>query len=568
MKGSKALYEMIKQYGVKYVFGMDSPELFYQEIDRSEVTPILIHHEAMGALMADGYARVTFRPGICCGNQGAGVSNLVTGLIESYNSSIPVIALAQAVPTYFEGKNAAQEFDQVSVFKPITKWVADIHDANRIPEIVRRAFRLATGGRPGPVVLNIHEDVLEQETESEIYAEPDFATVPGKRFAPDPEKIKAAAKLLVEAERPCIIAGGGVISSQAWNELIQVAELLGAPVATTIMGKGAIPEDHPLSAGPIGSYIVGKYGRGKIAKKIIQESDVVLLVGTKTHQMSTCKWTAPSPSSRIIHMDVDINEIGRNYKTEIGIIADAKLGLAELYNVLNKMISKQHVKKGSRVDELNKLKEEWRKLNKPGAISDEAPIRLERLMKEISEFIDRDTIVSCDAASASAWAASHLFVLGTGRMLIQPRGQGALGMGLPLALGAKIGAPDKKVFCILGDGGFLCGQVQELETASRYGLNVVVFILNNKCYGWQKVEEEFLWGKSVETDFLDIDFGEVARVFKCWGTRVEKPSEIKDAIKRALDSGKPAVIDVVVGRTKETLFKQYATVDIFEKAVP
>ncbi len=559
--GAKILYDSLVAYDVKYIFGMDSPEPLYEVIERNgrKIKPVLIHHEAMGALMATGYAEVAFKPGICCGDRGAGVTNLVTGIGEAWKSSVPVIAIGGGTQIQSEDKNAAQDLDQVGLFKPITKAVIDVRDSTRFAEIVRRAFRIATSGRPGPVFLNVRPDALEDEAgKQDVYAEEEYSKVPGARIAPDPEKTVEAAKMLLAAERPCIIAGGGALMSQAWEELRQLAELMHIPVATTIMAKGVFPETHPLSLGAIGAYISGKAGHGAIANKVVKESDVVLIVGSRTDEMSTLGWRYPSHDSKIIHIDIDPNEIGRNYRTQVGIVADAKLGLAALYGVLKAMKDKETVKKAPRVEQIEKLRREWWERNLQAMNDDSTPIRSQRLYKEIREFVDENTIVVSDASQASAWAASHLESLSVGKTFVQPRGLGALGMALPLALGAQIAEPGKRVFCIAGDGGFMVGQTQELETALRYGLNVVVFVLNNQTLGGNTLVEETLWHSyNHEAHFSNVDFAKVAQGFGCWGKSVEDPKEIRATVQEALRANSPALIDVKMGfATKEILADQ------------
>lgn len=570
MSGGKALYETLRKYDVEYLFGMGSPEGLFAEINLDEVKPITVHHEEMGAHMADGYARVSYKPGICCGNQGAGVSNLVTGLAEAYKSSIPVVALAQAVPLRSVGKNGVQELDQAPTFKTVTKWVGEVHDASRIPEFVKRAFRVATTGRPGPAMLHFHEDQLAEQGDYVISAEKEYARVPAERVAPDKGKIRAAAELLVRADSPCILAGGGVIQSQAWAELIELAELLMIPVATTIMGKGSIPETHPLSVGGTALYIGGKYGRGSVANKIVSESDTVLLIGTRTQEMSTSHWTVPNPESTIIHIDIDPEEIGRNYQTAVGIVADAKLAIGELVSTIMRMKTKRT--ESPRAKEIKRLLKEWRDLNAPYENSDSVPVKPQRLMKELKSFIDNNTVVVSDVSTSSAWAASHLDSVTTGRTLIQPRGIGVLGAGFPLAVGAKLGAPRKKVICIAGDHAFMCGGVAELETAARYKIPVVTVILNNSALGWDKLYDEYFYGtkgrlNSAINDLTDVDYSRVAKAFGCWGRKIEKAGELSDALKEAFEVGKPAIIDVPIGRTPQTLKGQCMTVGYFERFI-
>ena len=565
--GAKVLHEVLLDHGVEYVIGMDSPEPFYEVVarEKQKIKPILIHHEAMGALMATGYAETSFKPGICTGDVGAGSTNLVTGIAEAYKSSQPVVILSGGSPVDTEDKNPAQGIDQVTLFQSITKASIDVRDPNKIDKFVREAFKIATSGRPGPVFLNLRPEALEEgEIDYKSRPEIQFSTIPAVRVTPRQDAIDNAAKLLLSAERPCIIAGGGAMMSQCGDELIKLAELLQIPVTTTIMAKGLFPETHELSLGAIGAYITGKVGHGVISKTIVEEADVVLLIGTKTDEMSTTGWRYPKPDSKIIHIDIDPVEIGRNYDTKVAIVADAKMALISLYNTIKN--SKNKGNGSSRVQKILKLEKQWEETNREGSISDRIPIRMHRLIAEIEKFVDKDTIVASDASQCSAWAASHIKAKSKNpsKSFLQPRGLGALGMAVPLSLGAQLAEPDKRVFCINGDGGFLVGQVQELETALRYELNTVTFILNNQVLGGNTIVEEMIMNNyDHEANFTNIDFAKVAEGFGCCGITVERPGEIEEAIKQALNCGKPALIDVKLGfGTKELLRDQFEVVSL------
>ena len=548
LKGAEALYRLLREYGVKYLFGMDSPESLYQAVQRDEMHPITVHDERSAAHMADGYARVSFRPGICTAIHGPGVTNLITGLAEAYVSCIPVIGLVSAVDSELVGKHSIQELDQVSLLRPVTKWTVRVENADRLPELVRMAFRLATTGKPGPVVLNLTNNALEKNlgktTSATLKAKPEFGSVPAIRIAADPDRILRAVELLLQATKPCIVAGGGVIQSQAWKELIELAELLALPVATTMLGKGSIPDSHYLSVGVMGTYTSGTTGRGRVANKLVVESDVVLLIGTQTDQVDTTEWTVPSPDSTIIHIDLDPEEIGRNYTTTLGIVADAKLALIQLVHVVKERLSK-HRKESPRIQQIAKLVQEWRDTIASDWNSTKTPINPQRLMKELQTFIDSTTIVATDASYSSLWALSHLEFANPGRRFVGPRGLGIIGPGLPLALGAKLAAPQQRVICITGDGGFGYSY-SDLETAARYNIPVIILVLNNRMLGFQKHYEQTIYGKAIECDFTDINFGQLAEVLNCTGVRIETPAEIQPALKTAIKTNVPSVIDVII----------------------
>ncbi len=548
MKGAESLCQLLKGYGVRFLFGMDSPESVYQELDREEIHPITVHDERAAAHMADGYARVSFRPGICTAIHGPGVTNLITGLAEAHACCVPVIGLVSAVDAELLGKHSIQELDQVSLLKPVTKWVTRVETPDRLPELVRKAFRVATSGRPGPVVLNLAYSALEKnhakDSAANLTVEHEFCTVPSMRIAPNPDGIMKAADLLLRANNPCVVAGGGVIQSQAWNELIHLAELLAMPVATTMMGKGAIPDTHYLSVGVVGSYTGGTVGRGRVANRIVIESDVVLLIGTQTEQADTADWTIPCAGSTVIHIDIDPDEIGRSFPTTVGIVADARLALEQLVHIVEQKVPKKRVE-SPRMKQIAQLLQEWRDTIAPEWNSAKTPINPQRVMKELQRFIDSETIVATDASYSSLWVLSHIDFPNPGRCFVGPRGLGVVGSGLPLALGAKLAAPEKRVILLTGDGG-LFYSCSELETAARYEIPLTVIVLNNRILGFLKHYEQVLYGKAVECDFLDVDFGQLAEALKCHGTRIDKPDEIGTAIQEALEARQPAVIDVVV----------------------
>lgn len=534
MTVEQAICEILSQYGVPYVFGMN----IYTDLDTSRTRPINIHSEAAAILMAYGFARVSGRPGVAAINR-AGSPNTVMGLAEAYNSSGPVIVLQDGQPLSAEGRNGLYAHDQVGFMKTVSKWIADVTVTSRAPDILRRAFRIATSGRPGPVVLNLRPG--EEEIEAQLGAEPACTVFPSVRPEPSRALIQEVAELISGAERPCIVAGGGVILSRAWDELRDLAELTQMPVATTISGKGSFSEHHPLSAGCTGGIQGGWLGRGRVAERVVKDSDLVLLIGTRTNQMATSSWTVPDPSATIIHVDIDPAEIGRNYSTRLGIVADAKTAMVALSTALR---SRGFTPTCSRTEEIREAMEEWQRDNEPMATSEAVPINPGRLIREIRPFVDSNTILVSDGSSPFMWASSHIPV-DAGTTFISPRGTGAIGTGLPMAIGAKLAAPEKRVICFEGDGGLMCGILAELETAARYGLDIVVVVFNNGTYLHEKIRMRGPLAE--EMDFLPgIDFAAIARGLCCEGIRVERPGEIGDAMRTALASHRPTLLDVVL----------------------
>ncbi len=534
------LSKILIEYGVPQLFGMR----IYPDMDPGRIQPMNIHYETSAGLMASGYARVSGKPGVITLNR-PGTMNIIMALTEAWNSSVPIIVLMDGLAAKNEGKHSLYEQKQIEMVSPVVKWLGDIHDLKQAPEMLRKAFRIATTGRPGPVVLNIRGvgSIMspEQQIDDEPYAEAQYASCPAHRVEPDPRSIKEAVNELGRAKRPCIIAGGGVNLSRAWDELKEVAEFCQMPVATTISGKGAFPERHPLSAGPTGNVVGGRLGRARVAEQIVKNSDLVLLVGSRTNEMATSRWTVPDPKSTVVHIDIDPEEIGRNYRTEVGIVADAKAALKSLSRALK---SSHYKPKETRAGEIKQLLGRWEEDNAAASSSERVPIHPARLMREVRQFMGPNTILVSDGSSPFMWATSHTFVE-AGPTFITPRGTGAIGTGLPMAIGAKLGAPNKNVICFEGDGGLMCGIISELEMAARYNIGFVLVVFNNGCFLLEKnhIKDSPL---KEEMSFLPgLNFANIAREFKCEGIRVERPEEIHPAIEKGLKSGKPTLVDVV-----------------------
>jgi len=429
------------------------------------------------------------------------------------------------------------------VFDEITKWTVTIDQVDQIYPLIRRAFEVATMGRPGPVVVILRDEEVFKEADVEIKMEPEYTRYPALRIGPNQESVQKAASLLAKAERPIIYAGTGVIMSQAWDELNELAELLGAPVTTTLQAKGVFPDTHPLSVG-VGGFRCGYQGlRGVVANSFIVESDVALIIGTKMGWFTAFNFSGTN--TKLIQIDVDPFEVGKNHPVEIGIVGDAKLSLRALVKALKSYTSKKKLEDLLIVKEIKKRLKEWRDIASADMDSDAVPIKVARVMKELRFFIDKNTIVCLDGSTASVWGASHLDALTPGRTFVQPRGCAALGFIVPMALGVKVGVPEKRVFCVVGDGsfGYIIG---ELETAVRNNLNVVYIVINNLCWGWEKRSIEEVFGETIH--FLDnapiANYGKVMEAMGGYGDLIERPEKIREAIARAIESNKPAALDI------------------------
>lgn len=531
----------LKMYGVTHLFGMEDPIQIVHALDDTAVKAITIRDEKHGAIMAHGYAKATNKPGVCTSTFGPGATNLITGLLEAQKSSIPIIAFVQEIPMKNRERHASSEIDHAAALSPFVKWIGRIELPERAAEITRHAFRIATSGRPGPVVVLCPSDVMSMPVDAPAFVEPDYTAFPATRVRPSRAQIERAAELLLGAERPILVAGGGVIISEAWRELVALAERLSIPVATTMNGKGAIPDDHPLSAGVLGTSTGGRYGRGKIANALLAEADVALVVGSRNGQICTFNWTLPKPETSIIHIDIDPVEIGRNFAVAAPVVGDAREALIDL----TETIGSRRGRAQDPAPRLAALRKDWSEEVAEVFSSDQVPIRPERLLREISSRVDADTIVVTDASYVTGWAMSHIDTPQDGRAMISPRGTGGIGWSLPAALGAKLADPHKKVVCITGDGAFAY-VFNELETAARYQVPVVVVVFNNATLGFQRHFEEKVYGSYRECDLLDVDHAALARTLHCQGERVTNPADIGPALDRALAANRTYVIDVVI----------------------
>ncbi|MDG6995315.1 MAG: thiamine pyrophosphate-binding protein [Nitrososphaerota archaeon] len=543
--GGHAVARLLKEYKVEFMFGQPGGQTLQIYDGIYELAPsirhIMAHDEKSAVFMADGYARLSFKPGVCDATVGPGTTNMLSGIAEAYGNSIPLIAITSDVQSKYAGKGVSQECDQLAVLRPFTKASFRVDRTERIPEFVRRAFSISVNGRPGPVHLDFPEDVLQGKSDfkNSLFAEADCSSYPGRRVAPEKSRIAEAVRLIQDAERPVVLCGGGTILSQAWDEVVELAELLGSPVATTITGKGSIPENHPLAFGPI-----GRQGYREPADKVVEESDVLIAVGCKFAQISTDNWTLISSSTKIIHIDIDPSEIGRVYPVAVGITADSKLGLRALIDALNLSYSKGRISRSGWFGMMEKARKEWTNSASSLLNSDSIPIKPERVVKEIRNILSPESVFVSDTSFTGAFTACYFDVLEAGRTFYQQRGMAGIGGGLPAAIGAKCAVGEKMVIGMGGDGSFAY-HVSELETARRHSLQVIYVISDNGSLGWIRYLQEKIFSKRViSTRFGAIDFAKVAEGYGCFGRLVERPSEIRSAIEEGIRSGLPSVIHV------------------------
>jgi len=546
LSGGQLVVEMLKAYGVRYVFGVpgDTSLPFYDALEqadrRGEIFHVLARDERSAAYMADVYARVSFHPAVCEGPSGAGATYLASGLAEAHASSIPVIAVTSDTPVDLEDRNALTALDQPALFTPITKRTSLVKQAARIPDTMRQAFRVATSGRPGAVQITLPTDVLNAEAHDLLlHAETACQSYPAYRTRPDPRDVERAGELLLQARQPIIVAGGGVVSSQAWHELTTLAELLGSPVGTSISGKGAIAEDHPLSLG-----IVGSNGRRPYANAVLQAADLILYVGCKTDSVTTAEWTVPRLATHqtILHLDVDPAEIGRNYPTAVGLVGDAKLGLADLVTAIQAHGSVPHLHPLAGME--NQISDFWTDFETRATLLT-TPIKPQRVIWALARLLPADSIVVADAGTPTPITAAYMRSP-AGRRVIIPRGHGGLGYAIPGVLGAKLAQPQATVVGLMGDGSFGMS-AGELETVARLGLPVTLIQFNNACFGWIKVSQQLLYdGRYFGVDFrAETDHAAIARGFGLHGVRVEDATEVEPVLREALASDHPTFVDIV-----------------------
>ncbi len=543
LNGGEALAEMLKAHGVGPMFGMGGFQLlpFYGALEGLGLTHHLINDERCAAKACDAYARVTGRPGVCDATLGPGATNLVTGLVESLNAGVPQVVLIGDAHRAHAHKNMTQEANQVEILRPAVKELIRIEEGARIPELVRRAFALATSGRPGPVILDVPEDVCHGEYDfdaGDLYADADTLRIPARRVRPDARAIARAAALLAKARRPLVLAGGGVHLSGAHGALRAFAEALNIPVAHTLSGKGAIACAHPLSVG-----LFGRYSR--IANDLIDTADCLVVVGCKLGEIATKRYVLPPRAVPLIHLDIVAEEIGRCAHADVALWGDARAGLEDLATELSGAGS---AARAALAGELADRMAAWRTEVADRMTTSERPVTMARLVHELNRTLPGDAVLVADGGFAAHWTGLLYDTKRAGRHYIVNRGLASIGYGLPGAMGAAM-AGDAPVVALTGDGGFNM-MLGELETARRAGLAPSIVVVNNAASGYVKALQQALFGGRFQSsDLSEVDYAQVAQALGCHGQRVEDPDALSDAIAAGLaETARPSVIDVVVTR--------------------
>ena len=539
MTGAEAVVEMLKAHGVDVIFGLcgDTSLPLYDALARlGSIKHVLTRDERHAAYMADGYARLSGKVGVCEGPSGGGATYILPGLVEANESSVPVLAINTDVSVSSRNRFTLTELDQRTLMKPLTKWNTVLDRSADIPRMFRKAFEEMTSGRPGAAHIALPFDVQNGPVErSDVWGDPTFGSFPSRRTAPDPQLVELAARVLRTAKNPLFICGGGVVLSGAEAELLELATKLGAPVATTISGKGSIDERAERAVG-----VVGSNGGTPETRAVVDAADVVIFVGCRAGSVTTERWRHPAPGkTRIVHIDVDPAVPGTNYKVDVPLVGDARLCLAALNEALE-----GYQRAGDFSFVKNQKETKFGKF-RALANSADAPIKPERVVHELSSLLDDDAVVVADPGTPCPYFSAYHVVRGTGRRYFSNRAHGALGYAAAASMGAHVARPQVKTVAVMGDGSFgMC--VGELETAVRLKLPITFVVIANAVYGWIKAGQKTGYDKRYfSVDFGVTDHARVAEGFGVKSWRVTQPADLRGTLKKALDADGPTLVDVV-----------------------
>ncbi len=539
MTGGRFIAETVHGYGISHVFFVPyiAPRAL-MEMESLGIKRVQTHGEKAAAYMADGYARIRRGPGLCM-SQSVGAVNLAAGLQDATLAASPVVAITGRQPQIRRHRNAYQEVDHAGPFGSVTKYDVLVDDIEQLPLFLRQAFREATTGTPGPVHLDLAGQdghyVVTPEADLEVFIEEPFAHLPPFRSEPELPLIHEAIRLLTEAERPVVVAGGGVTASDAGAELVAFAEKLGLPVATSLNAKEQVPFYHPLGVG-----VCGQYSRS-CANRAVAEADLVFFVGSRTGGMVTNEYRIPVAGTRVMQLDIEAAELGRNFPLTLGLQGDAKASLRRMIDHAEPV-----AERAAWTRRVRALVRDWQEEVAPLMASEREPMMPQRLCGALTEYLPSDAILVSDTGHSGIWTGAMIDLKHPEQRYI--RCAGSLGWGLPAAIGAKAAAPDRPVLCFTGDGG-VWWHIAELDSALKAGLHTVTVVNNNhslnqeqggveRTYGGQTAGSDELWL------FPDTNFAAIAESFGCFGTTVHKPSELPDALDQAFAAGRPAIVDV------------------------
>ena len=547
MTGGEAIARMLQALNAGPIFGMGGFQLlpFYDAVRRLGLRHYLINDERCGAFAADAYAKITGRVGLVDATLGPGATNLVTALVEALNAGTPLVAVIGDAHRAHAGKNMTQETRQIEILRPAVKEILAIEAIERIPELMRRAFRIATSGRPGPVVVNVPEDISHAThdfAEDAFSADPRIQSAPSVRCRPAREDLAAAAALLQKARRPLMLCGGGVHISHAAKTVSAFAREYAIPVAHTMSGKGAVACTDPLNAG-----LFGRYDR--IANALIDEADCLLVAGCKLGEIATKRYTVPAAGKTVIHLDIVAEEFGRTYAPSVTLWGDVREGLQDLSERLGDGTAARQARHGWS-EEVRSRMAAWRQEVRPRLESDESPVSMARLIHELNRIMPANGHLIADGGFAAHWGGLLYDTKQPGRGFVPDRGFASIGYGLPGAIGAALAAPDAQIVSLTGDGGFNM-VLGELETARRLGLAFTLIVVNNGASGYVKALQHLMYGSGnyQSSDLSETDYAAIARDMGCQGIRIERPEALAAALQAGFDeTSRPTVLDVVVTR--------------------
>lgn len=541
IQGSKFIAQTLAGYGVTHVFLVEAMlRQTLVELEKLGVRRIVAHSEKAAAYMADGYARASRKVGVCFA-QSVGAANLASGLQDAFLANAPVLAITGQKPPMFQHRNAYQEIIHHPLFEPVTKYNVSLTDPGQVPLYLRQAFREATSGCPGPVHIDMPNNLgflIDNSLITDLpVAEKRFMSAPSYRIPPCREDVAVAVTELLAAKRPVIVAGGGAIFSDAGSAVTELAELLDIPVAVSVDGKGIIADTHPLSLGPVGNYA------RKCANEVVSQADLILYIGCSVGDQVTLNWTIPAKGTRIIQIDIDPLELGRNYPNTLGLLGDARLTVAAMVETAGaQRLNPEWA--GTATSSVTR----WREDLFPLRTADDVPIRVERLCAELEKVLPNDALLVSDTGFSAMWTSAMVDLNHPTQRYIRATG-GSLGWAFPAALGAKCAVGDRPVVCFTGDGAFWY-HIAEMETAVRHNIGMVTVLNNNGGFGQCLKGIRAAYGdepgrKQDLYEFAPVNFSNLAREIGCNAIRVEKPADIGPAVQSALQSGKPSVVEVI-----------------------
>lgn len=547
MNGADALVRMLQLYGVKHIFGLcgDTSLPYYDALARLDhgIDHVLTRDERSASYMADGYARVTGRVGVCEGPSGGGATYILPGVIEANESSVPLLAITSDISVGSRGKFPLTELDQRALYKPLTSWNTVIDRVDQIPHAIRTAFRHITTGRPGAAHIGLPYDVQKHEADpADVWAQSGHSQVPTLRSMADPAELERAADLLAGARSPVIFCGGGVVISGASGELDRLVTQLNAPLVTTVSGQGSLADQHPLNVG-----VVGSNGGIDATRDVVAQADLVMFIGCRVGSTSTEHWKVPARHVKLIHLDVDAATVAANYRTEVPLVGDALLSLRALNEALADRLQhrpRTEAADGRAIAEQARARK-WAAFA-PLAASLDRPIKPERVVDALNRLLPPNSILVADPGTPCPYFSAYFHNSTVpGRHFITNRAHGALGYAMSAGVGAWFGRPDCTVVSVMGDGsfGFTCG---ELETIVRRQVPLKMIVFSNTVFGWIKASQKV----GYDQRYFSVDFGrtEHAKVAEAFGVkswRVDDPAQLDAAIKAALAHPGPALIDVV-----------------------